>query len=180
MAEALTETHNMALPQLLEGFNPCLTGSYPLGLAAEDSDLDYVCQVHDFVAFTHHATEAFGHRDNFMIELKPMHGGTACVVMFESPNGYPVEIVGQPVPSAQNYAYIRMVVLARLLALAGAQAKAEVIKLKKNGYDTDAAFATLLGVDTPLPEHYPAMYHMDDTQLSAFVRLDRLAKDGLV
>jgi hypothetical protein len=180
MAEALSETHNMALTELLSGFNPCLVGSYPVGLALDGSDLDYVCEAYDLPAFEDVVRDAFGHMDNFYLEHKNMQGGIACVALFESPNGYPVELVGQPIKTAQNYGYVRMDVTSRLLGLVGKDVVQDIQKLKKGGVSTDEALATLFGIDGDMKVHYIKMHTLDDEALKVYVRSDRLALGGLV
>ncbi|MBI1364070.1 MAG: DUF4269 domain-containing protein [Proteobacteria bacterium] len=181
MAEALAETHSMALPMLLEGFNPCLTGSFAVGLALPDSDLDFVCEAHDMGAFEQAVRDAFSDCTDFDCVQKEMRGGPACVATFESPNGYSVELIGQPVPVKQNYAYLRMLVTARLLALAGKEGRDALLKLKKNGVTTDEALAVLFGIDSaPMDTLYAPMAMMDDEELQAFIRFDRMVVDGLV
>lgn len=180
LSEALSETHNMALPTLLDGFNPALVGSYPVGLALEGSDLDYVCDAYDLEAFATTAIEAFGDLDNFTCEMKNMRGGASCVVTFESPNGYPVEIVAQPRPTGQNYGYLRMLVTARLVAFVGKSGQENLLKLKKGGASTDVALMTLFGIDEDISTLYAHMATLDDTALKAYIRYDRLEVTGLV
>jgi hypothetical protein len=124
----------------LRDYTPILTGTLPLDIDVENSDLDIICEVHDLAAFERQVTSVFGAQEGFCIKQKIIGGMPTGVANFIF-DGFPVEIFGQPRPVTEQNAYRHMVVEARLLAIGGERARREIRQLKRAGLKTEPAFA---------------------------------------
>lgn len=123
------------LLHVLAQFRPLIAGTFPLGIQVESSDLDVLCEVHDFARFTAVATGAFGHLDDFEV-----HEPTINFTW----HGTHVELFGQPLSVFEQHAFRHMVVEGRLLRLGGDALRERVMALKRAGVKTEPAFAEVL------------------------------------
>lgn len=124
---------------VLAEFDPALTGTYPLGLETETSDLDVVCHVEDFDRFIALVEAAYGYFDDFHIIRREKNGLPTMICRFQF-RTFPVEIFAQPRPSEEQNAYRHMMAEAALLRAGGEEARAAIRQLKRDGVKTEPAF----------------------------------------
>ncbi|MBY6278271.1 DUF4269 domain-containing protein [Symbiobacterium thermophilum] len=130
----------LGIMDTLGPYHPVLAGTFPLDLNVPGSDLDIICEVHDIQAFRRVLTDTYGHLPGFEVRSATRNGLPTVVCNFTW-RGVPVEVFGQPVPTRDSSAFRHMAVEARLLALAGTDAAAEIRRLKAGGLKTEPAFA---------------------------------------
>ncbi|WP_324677557.1 DUF4269 domain-containing protein [Hymenobacter sp. GOD-10R] len=133
------------LMQVLHHYSPLLVGTFPLGLQQPGSDLDIICEVYNLGSFEALLREQFGHYAGFELRRTERQGHLCSVATFVV-EGWPVEVFGQPVPSAQQQGYRHLVVEHRLLQLGGAVFRARVQAQRATGLKTEPAFAACLGL----------------------------------
>ncbi|SEU24230.1 DUF4269 domain-containing protein [Paenibacillus sp. NFR01] len=139
----------------LADYSPLLVGTVPLGLEVEGSDLDIVCEVHEPEAFILAAGRFFGGQGGFSAVTRPVAGIPRTVIRF-SAGGWPIELFGQPVPSARQNGYLHMLAEWRILRQLGPEFREAVIRLKRAGVKTEPAFARLLRLEG---DPYEALLH---------------------
>lgn len=129
----------------LQLFDPVLTGSVPLAIDTDESDIDISCYASHLPEFLKVASGAFGQLDGYLAHHVVSRGVPAVVVNFFL-EGFRIELFGQGVPTRLQYAYRHMVIECRLLQRHGEKFRQDVINLKRNGVKTEPAFAALLGL----------------------------------
>lgn len=127
---------------ILTDFNPILTGTIPIGIDIEESDLDIVCKMNNPVEFYQLLSDRFGNYTGFNIYYKT-DNIIVCSFYVEE---MMIEIFGSPLDSIRTNAYRHMVIENRILNLLGEGFKRKVIGLKEGGLKTEPAFAFLLGL----------------------------------
>jgi len=118
----------------LKEFSPVVVGTLPLDLFTATSDIDIIC--------------FFMNPEEFQSELKhstrkDLKGVDSVIANFD---GFQFEVVGQPIPVAEQIAYRHMVVVWKILEERGEAFRREIISLKESGVKTEPAFAQLLGL----------------------------------
>lgn len=129
----------------LAHFDPILAGTIPIQIDIADSDLDIICCFADAAYFCESVIAAFGHHENFVIQEVSNESSPAIVANFELA-GFAMEIFGQAIPTKQQFAYRHLMVEYQLLQKYGEVFRQRIISLKKQGYKTEPAFATALGL----------------------------------
>lgn len=127
----------------LAAFEPILTGTIPLNIDIETSDLDIICCFSDRAGFQHHLVNSFTHEQDFKI-FSPKHAGAVAASFWL--DDFEIEIFGQPVPTQHQAAYRHMLVEHKILTEKGEAFRQQIIELKKQGYKTEPAFGKLLGL----------------------------------
>lgn len=135
--------NNLQIFDSLIEYNPVLTGTIPIDIAIENSDLDVVCYYLDADQFEKKVEDLFGKQKNFKIEQKEKDGYWVVVANFIFMD-YEIEIYGSLFPVASQNSYRHMIIEDRILKLLGEEFKQQIIKLKKEGLKTEPAFAKLL------------------------------------
>lgn len=130
------------LMELLAPYGPVLAGTIPLGIDIPSSDLDIICEVHDFNGFAEFMRENFGQYEDFNIRY--LTGDRIVCGFFE--DGEDVEIYGSEQPAVKTNGYRHMLVEHRLLGIMGPRFRDEVMALKSDGMKTEPALAWLLGL----------------------------------
>ena len=158
---------------LLRAYNPILTGTFPIGIDIEQSDLDIICEAgrlgaeneaKGLAAFEDIVREAYGECSDFRIERTVVKDIPTVFARFVF-DGLPMEIFGQPQPVSEQNAYRHLVVEARLLGIGGNRARREIRKLKRNGLKTEPAFARY--------------FHLEGDPYEVLLRISRLEDDEL-
>lgn len=124
-------------------FDPILTGTIPLNIAIETSDLDLICCFADAVVFQESVRHSFGGEKDFK-EFTPKNPGAVAASFWL--DGFELEIFGQAIPTQQQPAYRHMLVEHKILTEQGEVFRQQIIELKKQGYKTEPAFGKLLGI----------------------------------
>ncbi len=127
----------------LQTFSPILVGTIPIHIDIDSSDLDIICEVTDPLLFTSTLKRAFGKEKGFQLtELSERQAYVASFFIHH----FEIEIFGQNIPTHQQNAYRHMLIEDKLLTEKGEAFRQEIIRLKKQGYKTEPAFALLLGL----------------------------------
>lgn len=166
--EAYAVWRALRVGEVLAPYTPVLAGTIPLAVDIPGSDMDIVCEAHDLEAFARTAEAAYGHLAGFTCRIKEMNGLPSCICKFHH-GDMAVELFAQPRPVTKQNAYVHMVVEARLLALAGAEAARSIRRLKESGLKTEPAFAAHFRLEG---DPYQALLRLNeatDTELRALV-----------
>ena len=138
-------TKNNILSRISE-FNPILVGTIPLNIAIENSDLDIICTWKDKQEFMEKLYFHFENENQFSIREALIDGAKTVVANFIS-DGFEIEIFGQNIPVEHQNGYRHMLIEHEILNAKGEDFRLEIIKLKEQGFKTEPAFATLLGLN---------------------------------
>jgi hypothetical protein len=130
---------------ILTAYHPVLAGTVPLDINIQGSDLDIICEFDDRQQFKELLISHFANHPNFQISELLVHGRETIIANFYV-EGWEIEVFGQAVPVVKQAAYRHLLAEYNLLRQHGDWLKEEVIKLKKNGYKTEPAFAKALGL----------------------------------
>ena len=151
--------------ETLAPFHPMLSGTIPLAIDVAGSDLDVLCEVHDFDGFAKILRTAYGHEPDFkMSDFKRGRDGPYRTASF-SHGGFTIEVFGQALSATQQGAYRHMVIQARLLALGGDGLRKQIVALRQGGLKTEPAFARRLSVAGDPYVALLALESMDDEAL---------------
>ena len=156
-----------ALLPLLHAYKPILVGTFPLDIVIASSDLDIICEVHDFQAFGQLVAQHFGHCPAYATRHLQLGGLASLVISFQL-DEMEVEVFGQPLATEQQNGYQHMVVEARLLAASGPVFKENIVRLKTQGLKTEPAFAALLGLPG---DAYQALLRLESATDAALASL---------
>jgi hypothetical protein len=129
----------------LKRFSPVLTGTIPIGIDIEGSDLDIICCCEDLEEFKNGIALHFNHHDGFNIHQKEIRNLKTIIARFNY-QGYQIEVFGQNRPVKEQEAYRHMLIEWNILQAKGDEFKQQIIELKKRGLKTEPAFAKLLGL----------------------------------
>jgi hypothetical protein len=115
----------------LRRFDPVVAGTIPLGIDLPDSDIDVICEVAlaDVPTFEQQLRAHYGHLPAFRVGTLASGERPALVSSFRYA-GVEIEVFGQALPTAQQYAFRHLAV--------------EHAVLKQQGLKTEPAFAALL------------------------------------
>ncbi|MBF9238101.1 DUF4269 domain-containing protein [Hymenobacter sp. BT683] len=138
------------LMAVLGAYTPRLVGTFPLDLQQPGSDLDLVCEVHDFAPFEALLAAHYGEQAQFA-QWRTVRQGLASSVTAFSAHGLLVEVFGQPLPSERQHGYRHLCIEHRLLQAGGAEFRARVQAQRAVGIKTEPAFAIALGLNGPDP-----------------------------
>lgn len=146
MADAQYVLNERGILAALAAFTPVLAGTIPLGIDTAGSDLDILCEVYNHEAFYALLREEFSVYPDFSLysTLVQERATTVCNITCA---GFPIEIFGQSLPVEQQYAYRHMLVEARLLDYAHADAEDAIRTMKCNGMPTEVAFGVYFALD---------------------------------
>jgi hypothetical protein len=142
---AAKAVRRLKLLERLRRFRPLIVGTLPIDVHIPGSDLDVVCTIESSHRFIRLLGNEFGGQPGFSlgrIELQG-HDSVACSFMSGST---PIEIVGMPVKSSQQRAYVHLMAEGELLEKGGAKARAAIRRLKRQGLKTEPAFARHFGL----------------------------------
>ncbi|ANS75875.1 hypothetical protein AWM70_15825 [Paenibacillus yonginensis] len=148
----------------LKVYDPVLTGTVPIRIHVEESDLDIICEVHDFRAFEQDLLRHFSAYPEFRLTSRTVSGIQRMKANFLC-GAWPVEVFGQPIPVRKQKAYRHLRIEARLLRLFGESFRQQVIKLKRQGIKTEPAFSRLLGLELEFGndnDPYQALLELED------------------
>lgn len=131
---------SLGIYEILRDYHPVLAGTFPLGIDIPGSDLDIICEAHNFDEFEDVVRVAFGQYAGFRMNRESVRGIPSIIVNFDYA-GFPIEIFGQPKPVTEQNAYRHLLVEERLLAMGGEAAREAIRALKLAGMKTEPAFA---------------------------------------
>ncbi|KAF2514253.1 DUF4269 domain-containing protein [Flavobacterium foetidum] len=137
-------THYKVLENLAE-FDALITGTIPINIDIDGSDLDIICYWKNKTYFIEKVKLLFQKYNGFWIKENIINAQESVVASFRL-DEFEIEIFGQNIPTQNQNAYKHMVVEAKILRSKGENFRVEIIKLKQNGHKTEPAFALLLGL----------------------------------
>ncbi|WP_236570465.1 DUF4269 domain-containing protein [Paenibacillus sp. An7] len=132
--------------EILSPYTPILTGTIPIDINIVGSDLDIICEVHDFSAFERLLRSEFGDFQDFILTDKIVNDIRRMKANFQLEQ-FEVEVFGQPIPVTKQNAYRHMVIEDRILRLYIEEFRQHVRSLKREGYKTEPAFAKLMDLE---------------------------------
>lgn len=132
---------------ILKEYSPVVTGTIPIDIDIESSDIDILCHYKEQGDFEHTINENYASFSDFQISKIDKHGISSVVAAFNY-RGDSFEIFGQSVPVEHQNGYIHMLVEYRILQLMGQNFKNEIRNLKRNGFKTEPAFGKMLKIDS--------------------------------
>ncbi|MGB3585904.1 MAG: DUF4269 domain-containing protein [Tunicatimonas sp.] len=137
--------HSLDLFNYLSEYYPLLTGTVPLRIDIDSSDLDICCEVHTPKLFVDQVTKEYGDLPSFQVLRMLSHNLLAILIRFRY-QSWPIELFGQPLPATKQHAYRHMIVEHRILQLASVAFREQIKELKQQGIKTEPAFAQLLNL----------------------------------
>lgn len=129
----------------LEAHYPILTGTIPINIDIEKSDLDIICYWQDKQQFAATLKKLFKLERNFQIR-ETLIGSEESIVCNFTADDFEVEIFGQNIATQQQNAYRHMLIEHQILQEKGENFRLQIIDLKRKGLKTEPAFAHLLGL----------------------------------
>lgn len=129
----------------LKVYSPILTGTIPINIDIESSDLDIICYWKEKQEFAHTLTSLFRSENDFQIHEAIIEGKESVVCNFKL-DDFEIEIFGQKTPTQEQNAYLHMLIEHQILKEKGEDFRLKVIALKRKGYKTEPAFAKLLNL----------------------------------
>jgi len=129
----------------LADYNPTFVGSMPIDVDVPGSDVDVISEVSDHAEFARTLQDLYGDQPDFLIS--PIGGGKTYTICRFSCVNFAIEIFGQDKPVKSQNAYIHMEVERRLLTIGGETAREGIRSLKRQGLQTEPAFAKYFKLD---------------------------------
>lgn len=137
--------NELKLFSYLADYQPILTGTIPLGIDIDSSDLDICCEIYELKQFAQRVQKYYSHFEEFTY-WSSIHQSVSTITISFQYQHWLIEIFGQGLPTQQQYAYRHMLIEYRVLDLANARFKDKIIELKQDGVKTEPAFSQLLGL----------------------------------
>lgn len=131
--------------EILKSYSPILTGTIPIEIDIEGSDLDIICSFKNAAEFYNLLVGSFSKLDSFQISKSTIKGMETIIANFFI-NGAELEIFGQNRSIFEQEAYRHMMVEYQILQEKGEAFKQQIIDLKNAGFKTEPAFAIALGL----------------------------------
>lgn len=138
-------TKHSILSRITE-FNPILTGTIPINIDIENSDLDIICYWTNKIDFIKKIKDDFGNELHFRLHEIEIHFTPTVIANFLI-DGFEIEIFGQNIPVQEQNAYRHMIIEHQILLAKGEKFRKKIVQLKQNGYKTELAFGVLLGLN---------------------------------
>lgn len=177
--EANNRVHSaLQRSQILKNYrahHPLVAGTFPLGIATKDSDLDILMQAQDLDALAARLAQDYANSPSFQCVRATVDALPTLIVSFEFDN-VPFEVFAQDRPSVTQRAYRHLLVEERLLKYGGHLLQEKVQRLREQGMKTEPAFATALGLST---DPYEALLSLQKSPLSHGLVLNSPEKAAL-
>ncbi|TDB66894.1 DUF4269 domain-containing protein [Arundinibacter roseus] len=132
--------------EILRPFSPVLTGTIPLDIDTDTSDLDIICCFQESSVFQQLIYENWQTAAGFSVKSYTINKRPTILARFYL-DEIPVEIFGQNRPTDQQEAYKHLLIEDHLLKKYGEPFKLQVKELKSKGWKTEPAFAKLLHLE---------------------------------
>ena len=148
---------------ILADYSPILTGTIPIAVDTEKSDLDIICHWTNIESFKS-CLMNFSHYPDFELYQKVSRGYQTVIARFLIED-LQVEIYEQNRPTKEQEAFKHMVVENRILIENGEEFRKKVVELKRKGVKTEVAFGTLLGIKENHHEELLKFYQKNDDNI---------------
>lgn len=149
---------------LLAEYSPILTGTIPIGISINSSDLDITCRFMDADKFENKMENLFSKHNEFKVQQKEKNRYWVVVASFTYQN-FPFEIFGTLFPVTDQNSYKHMLIEYRILQLLGNDFKQKVIQLKQEGLKTEPAFAKLFNINGDPYQQLINIENIPDSQI---------------
>jgi hypothetical protein len=143
----------------LEPYSPVVVGTFPLGIAVDESDIDIICEAPDVDEFTAFLVEQFSKAPGFTFKR-----GLASLDM----TGTRVEIYGESRPVYEQNGYRHMIIEGRLLRIGSTPLREKIRELKRS-MSTEEAFASALGLQGDPYKALLTLEEKTDRELRALI-----------
>lgn len=143
--KALEILTNYSILNILARYTPVVTGTIPINIDIETSDIDIICYWENKSEFISIIQSNFHKYKNYILEDKTISGIETILANFTIEDQQ-IEVFGQRIPVLQQAAYRHMIIEYNLLQKYGDEFRQKIIELKRKGYKTEPAFAMLLGI----------------------------------
>jgi hypothetical protein len=130
----------------LQLFSPLLTGTIPINIDIDESDLDIICYWKKKNEFANTLRREFGQINGFNLTEQVINNYETVLASF-CLDDFEIEIFGQNRPTKEQDSFRHMVIEYQILRTRGEVFRQEIIKLKKDGLKTEPAFGRLLGME---------------------------------
>jgi uncharacterized protein len=124
-------------------FFPLISGTYPLNIQIENSDVDILMQTEDLVGLQNLLQSKYGDLQHYNSAIFKNPNGKALVVTFEF-SGFIFEIYAEDKPTVVQSSNLHFILQERILKLANNDFFNKIRDLKKSGIKTEPAFAQVL------------------------------------
>lgn len=166
-SKIMTFLNDTGILNKFKQFSPCISGTLPLGIQRQDSDLDILFCADDLQEFLDHAKSVFQNESGFHFQFSQNQGLESLVINFEY-LGLPIELFAQDCDSFQQRANQHFLIEGRLLKVLGSSFCGKVCDLKQQGIKTEPAFAQILNLDEPYQDLVDLNQLSDAELLSRF------------
>ena len=146
---------------LFKEFYPLVSGTIPLGINVDSSDLDILMECR---SFNHLASEIKQVFPQAIVKIEKKY----LTARFDF-EGLPVEIYAEDKCPLKQTAHKHLRIENRIIKLLGEEFKNRIIELKRKGIKTEPAFGLLLELDDPY-EDLLRMYELNDFELLEKIR----------
>lgn len=136
---------NHQIFQKLKTYNPILTGTFPIEINIEGSDLDIILETDDFETLKKLLINEFKDQKQFSLNLIQIKEVESLICQFQLYE-FPIEVFAQNKPTHRQNAYLHMIKEFEILEKEGEEFRRKIIELKELGLKTEPAFAQLLGL----------------------------------
>ena len=143
--KAFNTLFRLKIFEKLRLYTPVLTGTIPIEIDIDDSDLDIICFCQSLDQFKSEIIKFYGNLENFELQVKLIRDNNSVISRFTF-DGFLFEIFGQNRPVEEQEAYKHMLIEYKVLQYKGEEFRQKIIELKKQGLKTEPAFAKLLGL----------------------------------
>ena len=137
--------------RIFKNFSPCISGTLPLDIHNQSSDLDILFSCSDLILFEEKLKEHENLFDKLEIKRALYQDHETIVATFVF-HDLPVEFFCQTKLSYQQQANQHMLTEGRLLKILGSTFKEEIKRLKLEGIKTELAFGKVLKIEDPYNE----------------------------
>ncbi|MGJ4789405.1 DUF4269 domain-containing protein [Leptospira koniambonensis] len=129
--------------KILSEFSPEFVGSIPIGVDLPQSDIDIICELRPSFL---RVLGSFSSYPNYHLSEKVLGNLPSIICRFRL-GSEKVEIVAQNLLPKKQIAYLHMIIEEKVLKDKGETFRLSVLEKKKEGKNTEAAFAELLGLE---------------------------------
>lgn len=151
----------------LKNYTPCISGTRPLGIHHNNSDLDILFCASDLSQFKGDVEQLYQSYDHFQVKETTHQGHYSVVINFSYKN-LDIELFCQNLDSFQQQSNKHFLIEGRIIKLLGTSFKNKVQEMKKQGVKTEEAFGQLLGLKSPYDDLL-SIYKLSDSELLDFL-----------
>lgn len=149
-------------------FQPLLAGAFPLGINTSTSSLDILLTHQDLKELESLVTVLYGSAAHFKTHISNEEGLETLIAKFDF-EAVAFKIFAQTKETTEQTAYLHFQIEERLLKIGGEPLQQKVFELKNEGYETEPAFAKILGLSgDPCHELLLLHKHSDAELLNRF------------